>query len=165
MPSSVKFCWELGAIPRVQHCHFLGWGDGVDIAMSEKQVSRCHTHSGIANSTMCVSQWLTCFWRINPMQADTCFWEASNNWPALPQQPETHKRQITSRAEERHATMAYQVWPPCLCTLSRPRQQHMGPGLLSSSNLQESKGFFFFFGFPFECLCHIHFKLAASSLS
>ncbi|XP_037994005.1 translation initiation factor IF-2-like [Motacilla alba alba] len=32
--------------------------------MSEEQVSRCHTHSGVAESTMCVSQWLTCSWRV-----------------------------------------------------------------------------------------------------
>lgn len=37
---------------------------GGHTAMSEEQVSRCHTHSGVAESTMCVSQWLTCSWRV-----------------------------------------------------------------------------------------------------
>ena len=47
--------WRRGAGP---------WRRGSRTAMSEEQVSRCHTHSGVAESTMCVSQWLTCSWRV-----------------------------------------------------------------------------------------------------
>lgn len=46
-------------------CFWEGGVTGGDTVMSEKQVSRCHTHSGDTSSTMCVSQWLTCFWRVS----------------------------------------------------------------------------------------------------
>lgn len=55
--------WRRGTAP---------WRQGGRTAMSEEQVSRCHTHSGVAESTMCVSQWLTCSWRVTGGGGPTC---------------------------------------------------------------------------------------------